>query len=154
MASGLRAAAVRPLLAFPRGPDLTPTPSRRGTDGPVLSQTDLYLLGTELELNPILSNTSESFQLIFNLSTGAFHPSVRFHAQASEPPHADLAGQTGGYNHEARDRDIPFTAKEEPATMPRVEEIIIITEFSPWCTIVKNPAGVTLGDICTTLFKE
>ena len=63
-------------------------------------------------------------------------------------------GQTGGYNHEARDRDIPFTAKEEPATMPRVEELIIITEYSPWCTIVKNPQGVTLGDICTTLFKE
>ncbi|KAI0696573.1 hypothetical protein C8T65DRAFT_663547 [Cerioporus squamosus] len=100
--------------------------------GPVLSQTDLYLLGTELELNPILANTSESFQLIFNLSTG----------------------QTGGYNHEARDRDIPFTSKEEPATMPRVEELIIITEFSPWCTIIKNPNGVTLGDICTTLFKE
>lgn len=64
------------------------------------------------------------------------------------------SGQTGGYNHEARDRDIPFTAKEEPATMPRIEELIIITEFSPWCTIVKNPLGVTLGDVCTTLFKE
>lgn len=38
--------------------------------------------------------------------------------------------------------------------MPRVEELIIITEHSPWCTIVKNPAGVTLGDICGTLFKE
>ena len=38
--------------------------------------------------------------------------------------------------------------------MPRVEELIIITEFSPWCTIIKNPNGVTLGDICTTLFKE
>lgn len=100
--------------------------------GPVLTQTDLYLLGTELELNPILANTSESFQLIFNLSTG----------------------QTGGYNHEARDRDSPFTAKEEPATMPRVEELIIITEHSPWCTIVKNPQGVTLGDICGTLYKE
>ncbi|KAI0738011.1 hypothetical protein C8Q80DRAFT_291798 [Daedaleopsis nitida] len=100
--------------------------------GPVLSQTDLYLLGTELELNPILANTSESFQLIFNLQTG----------------------QTGGYNHEARDRDIPFTAKEEPATMPRVDELIIITEYSPWCTIIKNTQGVTLNDICTQLFKE
>ena len=39
-------------------------------DGPVLSQTDLYLLGTELELHPILANDSGSFQLIFNLSTG------------------------------------------------------------------------------------
>ena len=38
--------------------------------------------------------------------------------------------------------------------MPRIEEMIIITEYSPWCTIIKNPQGVTLGDICTTVFKE
>ncbi|OSD02109.1 hypothetical protein PYCCODRAFT_1411493 [Trametes coccinea BRFM310] len=100
--------------------------------GPVLSQTDLYLLGAELELNPILKNESGSFQLIFNISTG----------------------QSSGYNPESRDRDIPFTQKDEPATLPRVEELIIITDCSPWCTIVKNPQGVTLGDIVTTLFKE
>jgi hypothetical protein len=53
-----------------------------------------------------------------------------------------------------------------------VQELILITENSPWCTIVKNevhrapsysplfcshdPAqrGVTLGDICTTVWKE
>ena len=49
---------------------------------------------------------------------------------------------------------MPFTAKDEPATMPRVEELIIITEYSPWCTIVRNPQGVTLGDVTVTLFKE
>ena len=49
---------------------------------------------------------------------------------------------------------MPFTAKDEPATMPRVEELIIITEYSPWCTIVRNPQGVTLGDVTGTLFKE
>lgn len=69
-------------------------------------------------------------------------------------PRCGATGQTGGYNHEARDRDIPFTAKDEPATMPRVEELIVITEYSPWCTIIRNPQGVTLGDVCTTLFKE
>ncbi|KAI0668370.1 hypothetical protein C8Q78DRAFT_254351 [Trametes maxima] len=100
--------------------------------GPVLSQTDLYLLNADLELNPILANDSGSFQLIFNLSTG----------------------QTNGYNPDSRDRDIPFTQKDEPATLPRVEELIIITEVSPWCTIIKNPQGVTLGDVCTTMFKE
>ena len=63
-------------------------------------------------------------------------------------------GQTTGYNHEARDRDMPFTAKDEPATMPRVGELIIITEYSPWCTVVRNPQGVTLGDVTETLFKE
>ncbi|KAI0628792.1 hypothetical protein C8Q77DRAFT_1161822 [Trametes polyzona] len=100
--------------------------------GPVLSQTDVYLLNADLELHPILANDSGSFQLIFNLSTG----------------------QMNGYSPDSRDRDIPFTQKDEPATLPRVEELIVITEVSPWCTIVKNPQGVTLGDVCTTLFKE
>jgi hypothetical protein len=52
-----------------------------------------------------------------------------------------------------------------------VQELILITENSPWCTIVKNEVGVlsvlamvqmitglkrgvTLGDICTTIWKE
>ncbi|OBZ75545.1 hypothetical protein A0H81_04862 [Grifola frondosa] len=100
--------------------------------GPVLSQTDLYLLGTELELNPILSSSNDAFQLIFNIATG----------------------QTVGFNHESRGTDVPFTAKDEPATLPRVEELIIITEQSPWCTIVKNPSGVTLNDVCGTLWRE
>ncbi|THG97498.1 hypothetical protein EW026_g4510 [Hermanssonia centrifuga] len=100
--------------------------------GPVLSQTDLYLLNTELELNPVLTNNSSGFQLIFNIATG----------------------QTGGFNVEARDRDLPFTAKDEPATLPRVTELILITEVSPWCTIVKNPSGVTMNDICTTVWKD
>jgi hypothetical protein len=94
---------------------------------------------------------------------------------------AACAGQTGGYNPGAREEDLPFTQKDEPATLPRVQELIIICELSPWCTIIKNevrplpfppphlspllPAlphktdareqkGVTLGDICTTVWKE
>lgn len=63
-------------------------------------------------------------------------------------------GQTTGFNAEARDRDLPFTSKDEPATLPRVSELIIITEYTPWCTIVRNPAGVTMNDICTTIWKE
>ncbi|KAJ7891328.1 hypothetical protein B0H14DRAFT_2688616 [Mycena olivaceomarginata] len=100
--------------------------------GPVLSQTDLYLLNTELELNPILANTNSDFHLVFNLITG----------------------QTGGFNPDARDRDLPFTAKEEPATLPRVQQLIIITEISPWCTIVKNERGVTMNDVCTAVWKD
>jgi hypothetical protein len=64
------------------------------------------------------------------------------------------AGQTGGFNPDARDRDLPFTAKEEPATLPRVQQLIIITEISPWCTIVKNERGVTMNDVCTAVWKE
>jgi hypothetical protein len=39
-------------------------------DGPVLSQTDLYLLNTELELHPIMANTHGNFHLVFSLITG------------------------------------------------------------------------------------
>lgn len=64
------------------------------------------------------------------------------------------AGQTGGFNPDARDRDLQFTAKDEPATLPRVQQLIIITEISPWCTIVKNERGVTMNDVCTAVWKE
>ncbi|KAJ6546797.1 hypothetical protein B0H19DRAFT_1162524 [Mycena capillaripes] len=100
--------------------------------GPVLSQTDLYLLNTDLELHPILANTHDGFHLVFNLITG----------------------QTGGFNPDARDRDLQFTAKDEPATLPRVSQLIIITEISPWCTIVKNERGVTMNDVCTVVWKD
>lgn len=63
-------------------------------------------------------------------------------------------GQTGGFNNEARDRDLPFVQKDEPATLPRVTELILITELSPWCTIVRNERGVTMSDVCTALWKE
>lgn len=38
-------------------------------DGPVISQTDLYLLKPNLQIHPILTK-SHSFILIFNLLTG------------------------------------------------------------------------------------
>jgi len=100
--------------------------------GPVLSQTDLYLLNTELQLHPILQGTGGAFHLMFNLVTGS----------------------TGGFNPNARDQDIPFTAKDEPATLPRVTDLIIVTQLSPWCTMVHNPRGVTMSDVCTTIWKE
>jgi hypothetical protein len=63
-------------------------------------------------------------------------------------------GQTGGFSPNARDQDLPFSTKDEPATLPRVKEFVIITDLSPWCTIVKNERGVTMGDICQTIWKE
>ncbi|KAH7928141.1 hypothetical protein BV22DRAFT_1030959 [Leucogyrophana mollusca] len=100
--------------------------------GPVLSQTDLYLLNTELQLNPILQGSNPAFHLIFNL----------------------LDGSTGGFNPEARDRDLPFTAKDEPATLPRVTDLIVITELSPWCTVIHNDRGVTMSDVCGHIWKD
>jgi len=100
--------------------------------GPVLTTTELYLLNTELQLNPILTNSNPGFHLIFHVHTGS----------------------TSGFNPEARDRDLPFSAKDEPATLPRVQELIIICDITPWCTIVRNERGVTLQDVCTTIWKE
>ncbi|THH11556.1 hypothetical protein EW145_g586 [Phellinidium pouzarii] len=64
------------------------------------------------------------------------------------------AGRATGYNADAQDRDLEFTAKDDAATLPRVTELIIITHHSPWCVIVKNPQGVTLGDICGKIWRE
>lgn len=46
-----------------------------------------------------------------------------------------------------------FKAKDEPAVLPRVDQLHIISEFSPWCTTVKNEQGVTLGDVCSTVWR-
>ncbi|KAG6856732.1 hypothetical protein H0H87_001332 [Tephrocybe sp. NHM501043] len=100
--------------------------------GPVLSQTDLYLLRCELELHPILQGKAGNFHLIFSLVTG----------------------QTSGFNADARDRDLPFAQKDEPATLPRVKQLILITDKSPWCTVVTNENGVTMNDICIQMYKE
>ena len=80
-------------------------------------------------------------------------PSIAFGFNILQTFCGDI-GSTSGFNPEARDRDIPFTAKDEPATLPRVQELVVICESSPWCTIVKNERGVTLGDVCTTIWKE
>lgn len=44
--------------------------------------------------------------------------------------------------------------KDEPATLPRVQELIVITDLSPWCTIVRNANGVTMHDVCSVIWKE
>jgi hypothetical protein len=93
--------------------------------GPVLSQTDLYLLNTHLELNPILEGKLENHNLQFHLLTG-----LTAHG------------------------DNNIYGKDEPATLPRVTQLIVISHYSPWCTIIKKETGVTIGDVCSTIFKE
>ena len=88
---------------------------------------------------------------MFNLATGT---SDFFTLKYPFKIYILLQGQTGGFNNDARDRDLPFVQKDEPATLPRVSELILITEISPWCTIVKNERGVTMSDLCTALWKE
>ncbi|KZV68105.1 hypothetical protein PENSPDRAFT_653548 [Peniophora sp. CONT] len=105
------------------------------TYGPVLGQTDLYLLKPALQIHPILARHESApggFSLQFDLSTG----------------------QVGGYNTESADRLLDFIHANEPATLPRVEKLYIITDQSPWCTTVQNPAGVTLSDVTTALTRD
>ncbi|KAJ3505014.1 hypothetical protein NLJ89_g7637 [Agrocybe chaxingu] len=93
--------------------------------GPILSQTDLYLLNTDLQLNPILEGKLDNQPLQFHLVTG-------FTTSGSR----ELAG------------------KDEPATLPRVTQLIVISRLSPWCTIIKKDTGVTIGDVCSAIYKE
>jgi len=51
--------------------------SKKKKDGPVLTQTDLYLLKPELELHPILQQKHPTFHLLLNISTG-MHASSSF----------------------------------------------------------------------------
>ncbi|KAH9977417.1 hypothetical protein BJV74DRAFT_861204 [Russula compacta] len=63
-------------------------------------------------------------------------------------------GYTGGFNEQQTDRDHPFEAANQPATLPRVSVLHIITERSPWCTTIRNESGVTLGDVCGQMHKD
>jgi len=100
--------------------------------GPVLTTTDLYLLGCELALHPILTHSFGSFHLILNLASG----------------HA------GGYNPANKDQDLELAHGGEPATIPRVQELHIICRLSPWHTHIRNATGVTVGDVCVALGKQ
>jgi hypothetical protein len=101
------------------------------TDGPVLQQTQLYILQAALDLNPILEGKHDQYQLQFHIVTG-------FTTGNSRGPNGDHTVQ----------------GKDEPATLPRVDQLIIISRYSPWCTIVRNDAGVTVGDVCSAIYKE
>ena len=122
-------------------------------DGPVLSQIDLYLLQTELDVHPILKNAHPDFHLVFNMATGA-RRSLSLSLSFNLTDSSSHVGQTGGWHPDSREREMQFTQKDEPATMPRVQQLIILSEFTPWCTLVNNPNGVTLGDVITGVFNE
>jgi len=107
--------------------------------GPVLSSTELYLLQAAegckgLELNPILTHSLKSFHLVFNFANGV----------------------TGGYNNSDPDKDLAFTQGDEPATIPRVNELYIIAKSSPWVTTVtasQPKRGITLGDVINCVWS-
>jgi len=142
-------------------------------DGPILTQTDLYLLKPELEIHSILQEKHPTLHLSLNMSTGMHH-----HSKSSTSLHLsyDQRERERWSNREERnwllthsfvlfcfsfwkgqwqdDTGNEFKEKGEPAVLPRVNQLYIISEFSPWCTTVKNEQGVTLGDVCTTIWRE
>ena len=114
-------------------------------DGPVLSQIDLYLLQTELDVHPILKNAHPDFHLVFNMATGrVFTPHITLVLSLSFIPFSlspstklippppllcsCMIGQTGGWHPDSREREMQFTQKDEPATMPRVQQLIILSQ--------------------------
>ncbi|KAG8905860.1 hypothetical protein FRB99_008071 [Tulasnella sp. 403] len=100
--------------------------------GPVLTTTDLYLLNCPLAIHPILTHSFGGFHLILNLASG----------------HA------GGYDPGNKDQDLELAHGNEPATIPRVQEVHIISKLTPWHTHIRNPGGVTVADVCTALGKQ
>ena len=109
------------------------SPSTTPADGPVLSQTDLYLLSPlQIQIHPIFTNSQKSFHLNFNVITG----------------------QTCGFNADDPHQDLPFVQRDESAVLPRMQELYVITKYAPWCTHVRNTRGVTLGDVCAALWRE
>ncbi|KAF8528157.1 hypothetical protein BU17DRAFT_81390 [Hysterangium stoloniferum] len=108
--------------------DIIGTKWSTGQDyGIILSRTDLYLLQAELEIHPVLHGTF-SQSLIFNFVTG----------------------QSGLFDPQGA--DLPFPQQDEPATLPRVEELILISELSPWCIKVVNRDGVTVENVLGAMF--
>jgi hypothetical protein len=60
----------------------------------------------------------------------------------------------GGFDPSNQNADLPFSNKNQPATLPRVTQLIILNEIAPWVTTVKNDRGVTMEDVCATLWRE
>ncbi|KIJ57247.1 hypothetical protein M422DRAFT_773892 [Sphaerobolus stellatus SS14] len=95
---------------------------------PVLTKDELHALWPDLELNPVLSEGTD-LGLVFNFITG-------------EASMTDNQGRPG-----------PLSQRYEPATLPQVDELIIMSKNSPWCTVVSNPHGVTVDDVFQSLYE-
>ena len=54
-------------------------------------------------------------------------------------------------NKSAKLQGIP--GKNEPATLPRVSELVVISRDSPWTTTIRNEQGVTVGDVWIGIYK-
>ncbi|KAG8798139.1 hypothetical protein FRB91_006970 [Serendipita sp. 411] len=92
------------------------------TYGPVMKQTDLYLLGAALTINPILSGDHPDVKISFNVASGEI---------AATNPKTDEELEWA-----------PF--QEQPAVLPRCTTLYILCKQTPWCIHVENRTGVTV----------
>lgn len=100
--------------------------------GPVLKQTDLYLLGATMSVNPVLTEEHPDVKINFNIATGDI--------SANNPK-----------NEEEEVSWEPF--QDQPAVLPRCTTIYILCRQSPWCVPVENRTGVTVKDVFSALYQ-
>ncbi|EJU05864.1 hypothetical protein DACRYDRAFT_20211 [Dacryopinax primogenitus] len=103
-----------------------------GTDhGPILEPVELFALGenVKVRLNPCLTGEDKKkHDFVYDVSDGR--------AMSQEET---IAVQK---------------YYDEPATLPRLFQVVIYTRLAPWVTIVRASAhdrGVTVGDCCESL---
>jgi len=102
------------------------------SDGPVLKQTDIFLLGATLTINPLLTGEHPDIKINFNVATG------------------DIAA-----NHpKDEDQDVAWEPyQEQPAVLPRCTTLYILCRQTPWCIPVENRTGVTVKDVFSALYQ-
>lgn len=101
-------------------------------DGPVLKQTDLFLLGANLTINPVLAGEHPDIKINFNVATGDI--------SANHPKHED--------------EDVAWEPyQEQPAIIPRCTTVYIICRQTPWCIPIENRTGVTIKDVFSALYQ-
>ncbi|KZV84876.1 hypothetical protein EXIGLDRAFT_676680 [Exidia glandulosa HHB12029] len=99
--------------------------------GPVLPQQMLYQLRATLRIHPVLEGKRKDFHLAFDIRTG----------------------EAGALNNNSNVRSAQELGplRDAPATHPRVEQLYLITNKSPWYTLVENKKGVTVGDVISQI---
>jgi hypothetical protein len=103
-------------------------------DGIVLNPTKIAIMKPTIQLHPLLggSNDPKAPALVFDL----LFPTSRIHLSTEHPSRSWMGG------------------RHDPATFPRVDFLRIISPHVPWTVEVRNPDGVTCGDVCERLYAK
>lgn len=118
----------------------------------MLPQLQLYQLRAQLRINPILERKTKDFNLTFDVRTGAFRAD---RSSSSRCPQmlTRASGEAGGLTAGRLPVELAGH-RMEPATHPRVQQLYLITNRSPWYTLIENKDGVTVGDVFNQVTLE